>query len=81
MDIWVVVLKGGAYQPTLVTIFSITSGFVGIYFAEDNSNKIGGFDPATNTFTEWALPPRSGKLTSGNACRRNEALANFYIDA
>ena len=45
------------------TIFSITSGFAGIYFAEDNSNKIGGFDPATNTFTELALPTHSGKLT------------------
>ncbi|MGB6527795.1 MAG: hypothetical protein WBF33_06780, partial [Candidatus Nitrosopolaris sp.] len=44
-------------------IFSITSGFAGIYFAEDNSNKIGGFDPTTNTFTEWALPTHSGKLT------------------
>ncbi len=37
-----------------------TSG--NVYFGESNPNKIGRLVPATNTFTEWALPTNSGSI-------------------
>jgi virginiamycin B lyase len=42
--------------------FDSTSGSV--YFIEINGNVIGRLEPSTNTFTEWALSPRSTKVSS-----------------